>query len=66
MKSNNQDSQMHCPPEWEDDRFFEVTVTLTTLVNCEDEDTARQEVERDLFAGDIEDWQVEEVWATNV
>ena len=55
----NQDSQMHCPPEWEDDRFFEVTVTLTTLVNCE-------EVEKDLFAGDIEDWQVEEVWATNV
>ena len=62
----NQDSQMHCPPEWEKDRFFEVTVVLTTLVNCEDEDTARQEVERDLFAGDIEDWQVEEVEAVSL
>ena len=40
--------------------------TLTTLVNCEDEDTARQEVERDLFAGDIEDWQVEEVEAVSL
>ena len=66
MKSNNQDSQMHCPPEWEEDRFFEVTVTLTTLVNCEDEDTARQEVKKDLFAGDIEDWQVEAVEAVSL
>ena len=66
MKQVNQDSQMHCPPEWEEDRFFKVTVTLTALVNCEDEDTARQEVERDLFAGDIEDWQVKEVRAANV
>ena len=66
MKQVNRDSQMHSPPEWEEDRFFEVTVTLTTLVNCEDEDTARQEVERDLFAGDIEDWQVKEVRAANV
>lgn len=62
----NQDSQMHCPPEWEDDRFFEVTVTLTTLVNCEDEDTARQEVERDLFSGDIDEWKVEAVEAVSL
>jgi len=66
MKQANQDSQMHCPPEWEEDRFFEVTVTLTTLVNCEDEDTARQEVERDLFTGDIDDWKVEAVRAKSL
>ena len=66
MKQVNQDSQMHSPPEWEEDRFFEVTVTLTTLVNCEDEDTARQEVERDLFAGDIDKWKVKEVKAVSL
>ena len=66
MKQTNQNNEMHSPPEWEEDRFFEVTVTLTTLVNCEDEDTARQEVERDLFAGDIEDWKVEAVEAVSL
>lgn len=66
MKQPNQDSQTHCPPEWEEDRFFEVTVTLTTLVNCEDEYTARQEVERDLFAGDIDKWKVEGIEAVSL
>ena len=46
----NQDSVMHCPPEWEkEDNWHRVEVKVITYVNCDDEEQAEQIINRDLF-----------------
>ena len=58
----NQDSVMHCPPEWEkEDNWLRVEVKVITYVNCDDEEQAEQIINRDLFDGDMESWLVESV-----
>ena len=58
----NQDSVMHCPPEWEkEDNWHRDEVKVITYVNCDDEEQAEQIINRDLFDGDMESWLVESV-----
>ena len=66
MKQPNQDSQMHCPPEWEkEDNWHRVEVKIITYVNCDNEEQAEEIINKDLFDGDMESWLVESVEQDN-
>ena len=52
----------HCPPEWEkEEKWFRVEVNVVSYVNADNEQDAQHQIERDLNAGDIDEWQVEYV-----
>jgi len=58
----SRNDKVHCPPEWEkEDNWFRVEVNVVSYVNADNEQDAQYQIERDLNAGDIDEWKVEYV-----